>query len=236
MNMKRLLLVEDDQKLADMLSQYLGERDLAVTCARTITDAEEKVAESSFDIVVLDLTLPDGDGIDFCREFRKISSAPVLMLTARGDEMDRIVGLELGADDYLTKPFNPRELVARLRAILRRTETAHDPVERFEFGDVTLDFDRLLVTKGGNEISLTAHQFGLLKTLVERAGRVQSRDQLMDAMKGEEIEAFDRSIDVHISRIRAAIEDNPKKPKFIKTIRGTGYLFTPDPHGAKKEK
>ena len=234
--MKRLLLVEDDKKLAEMLSLYLGERDLTVTCAKTIAEANAKVAENSFDIVVLDLTLPDGDGIDFCRDFRKISTAPVLMLTARGDEMDKVVGLELGADDYLTKPFNPRELVARLRAILRRTDPAHNNrTKKIEFGDVIVDFDRLEATKTGNAISLTAHQFGLLKILVERADRVQSRDQLMDAMKGEEIEAFDRSIDVHISRIRAAIEDNPKKPQFIRTIRGSGYLFTPDPQNSNGE-
>ena len=234
--MKRLLLVEDDKKLAEMLSLYLGERDLTVTCAKTIAEANAKVAESSFDIVVLDLTLPDGDGIDFCRDFRKISTAPVLMLTARGDEMDKVVGLELGADDYLTKPFNPRELVARLRAILRRTDSVHtNRTKKIEFGDVIVDFDRLEATKTGNAISLTAHQFGLLKILVERADRVQSRDQLMDAIKGEEIEAFDRSIDVHISRIRAAIEDNPKKPQFIRTIRGSGYLFTPDPQNSNGE-
>jgi two-component system, OmpR family, phosphate regulon response regulator OmpR len=172
--------------------------------------------------------LPDLDGFEVLRSVRKASNIPVLMLTARGEETDRIVGLELGADDYLPKPFNPRELLARLSAILRRVrpqlEAKPDGVLRF--GRLDIDEGAREARMDGKVCALTSHQFELLRVLAERAGRVQTRDQLMQAVRGSDVEEFDRSIDVHISRIRAAIEDDPKHPRRIRTIRAVGYVFS----------
>jgi DNA-binding response OmpR family regulator len=174
--------------------------------------------------LVLDLTLPDMDGLEVCRQLRARRDLPVLMLTARGDAMDRVVGLELGADDSLPKPFEPRELLARLKAILRRGsyKAGSSPLR---FGRLEIDRDARAVRLDGVEKTLTSLQFGLLLALAENAGRVLSRDALMDLVRGETIDAFDRSIDVHVSRIRAAIEDDPKKPRRIITVRGAGYVF-----------
>jgi DNA-binding response OmpR family regulator len=170
--------------------------------------------------------LPDMDGLDVCRRIRATSDIPILMLTARGDEMDRIIGLELGADDYLPKPFNPRELLARLRAILRRQqEPANRHTSILRFGRLEIDRDRRQVHLDDEERSLTSYQFDLLRALAENPGRVMSREVLMDRVKGESLETFDRSIDVHISRIRAAIEDDPKRPRRVITVRGAGYVF-----------
>lgn len=235
--MRRLLLVEDDGKLAAMLAEYLGGRDFSVTHAATLAQARKLARGESFHIIVLDLMLPDGDGMEFCRELRGWSSTPVVMLTARGDEMDKVVGLEIGADDYLAKPFDPRELVARLRAVLRRATPAAANGARGKicFGDVVIDMDSMQVHKRGVKGNITARQFAILMALAERPGRVLSREALMDTVKGAELEPFDRSIDVHISRIRAIIEDDPKKPELIKTIRGEGYIFTGgQTHGRKK--
>jgi DNA-binding response OmpR family regulator len=173
--------------------------------------------------VVLDLMLPDMDGLEVCRRLRATSDTPVLMLTARGDTMDRVVGLEIGADDYLAKPFEPRELLARLRAILRRG--AARPAARLRFGRLEIDRDARVVRLDGAERPLTGHQYALLLALAENAGRVLSRDALMDLVRGEALEAFDRSIDVHVGRIRAAIEDDPRRPRRILTVRGAGYVF-----------
>jgi DNA-binding response OmpR family regulator len=172
--------------------------------------------------------LPDSDGLEICRQVRVSSNCPILMLTARGDPVDRIVGLELGADDYLPKPFEPRELLARLRAILRRSRAAPGSgaaTDLLRYGRLEIDRGARQARLDGAPCQLTGYQFALLLTLAEHAGRVMSRDALMDAVKGESIEAFDRSIDVHISRIRAAIEDDPKKPRRVITMRGTGYVF-----------
>jgi DNA-binding response OmpR family regulator len=175
--------------------------------------------------------LPDGDGMEFCRELRAPGSAamalPILMLTARGDEIDRIVGLELGADDYLPKPFNPRELAARLRALLRRRQTGgnSNADDVLRYGRLTVDRGARQAQVDGKACALTAYQFELLWVLATHPGRVLSRDALMDALRGTSIEAFDRSIDVHISRLRAAIEDDPKEPRRILTVRGAGYVF-----------
>ncbi len=181
----------------------------------------------SFDALILDLMLPDADGLDFCRRLRQSNDVPILMLTARGEPMDRVVGLELGADDYLAKPFEPRELQARLRAILRRKGTT-TTTDVLRFGRLEIDKGSRVVRIDGEERPITSYQFALLMALAERAGRVLSRDALMDLLKGEKLEAFDRSVDVHISRIRAAIEDDPKKPRRILTLRGTGYVFAKD--------
>ncbi len=221
---ERILLVEDDPRLAEMLVEYLGRAGFGVTVASRGRSALENLANTGFDAVVLDLMLPDMDGLDVCRRLRANDDTPVLMLTARGDAVDRIVGLELGADDYLSKPFEPRELVARLRAIVRRRKRGHTE-KALHFGRLELDTAARMVRLDGTECDLTAYQFDLLVALAKNAGRVLSREALMDLVKGESFESFDRSIDVHVSRIRAAIEDNPKKPRRIITVRAAGYVF-----------
>jgi DNA-binding response OmpR family regulator len=220
----RILLIEDDGRLAEMLSKYLGEAGLSVSVAGSGREGLARLGRELHEAVVLDLTLPDMDGLDVCRQLRAFSQTPVLMLTARGEPMDRVVGLEMGADDYLPKPFEPRELLARLRAILRRGPAAAAS-HVLRFGRLEIDRDARSVRVDGAERVLTAHQFALLQALAERAGRVLSRDALMDLVRGEALEAFDRSIDVHVSRIRAAIEDDPKRPRRLLTVRGAGYVF-----------
>ena len=225
---ERVLLIEDDSRLAGMVSEYLGKAGFHVIHAENGTRGLALHGREPVDVVILDLMLPDTDGLEICRLIRARSDSPILMLTARGDPMDRVVGLEMGADDYLPKPFEPRELLARLRAILRRSRAG----PRTGSNPDVLRYGRLEIDRGAREARLdgvlrllTGYQFALLLTLAEHAGRVMSRDALMDAVKGEPIEAFDRSIDVHISRIRAAIEDDPKKPRRVITVRGTGYVF-----------
>jgi DNA-binding response OmpR family regulator len=220
----RILLVEDDARLAAMVADYLGEAGFRPTVAGTGAAAQRQLKREQFDAVVLDLMLPDMDGLELCRHIRAESNIPLLMLTARGDPLDRVVGLELGADDYLPKPFEPRELLARLRAILRRQHSAAT-TDVLRFGRLEIDRGARQVRVDGQEKPLTAYQFTLLLALAERAGRVLSRDAMMDLIKGTMLDDFDRSIDVHISRIRAAIEDDPKKPRRILTVRGAGYVF-----------
>jgi DNA-binding response OmpR family regulator len=224
---ERILLVEDDVRLAEMISEYLGEAGFHVATARNGTDALTHLDDADCAAVVLDLTLPDIDGLDICRQLRTKSDTPVLMLTARGDAMDRIVGLEIGADDYLPKPFQPRELLARLRAILRRRAgaSASSAQRPLRFGTLEIDRDAHVLRVDGAERNVTSYQFALLMAMAQNAGRVLSREVLMDLVKGEAFEAFDRTIDVHISRIRAAIEDDAKHPRRIITVRGTGYVF-----------
>lgn len=221
---QHILLIEDDTRLAEMLRDYLGESGFVVSQAASGGAGLRLHARDRFDAIVLDVMLPDIDGIEVCRQIRADAAIPILMLTARGHATDRIVGLEMGADDYLPKPFEPRELLARLRAILRRGASTRQ-------GDV-LAFGRLEIDRGAREAridgvvhELTSYQFDLLVALAERPGRVMAREALMDLVKGEALEAFDRSIDVHISRIRASLEDDPKKPRRIITIRGAGYVF-----------
>ena len=220
---ERVLLVEDDIRLAEMISEYLGEAGFVVGVVGNGADALEQLASDASDAVVLDLTLPDMDGLDVCRQWRAKADTPILMLTARGDALDRIIGLEIGADDYLPKPFQPRELLARLRAILRRRGGTSGRMLRF--GRLEIDRDAHTLRVDGVERTLTSYQFALLAAMAEQAGRVLSRETLMDLVKGEALEAFDRSIDVHISRIRAAIEDDAKHPRRIITVRGSGYVF-----------
>jgi DNA-binding response OmpR family regulator len=208
-----------------MLCEYLGRAGFQLTVA-TLGAKAVRDLDSGYDAVILDLMLPDMDGLDVCRQIRAKSDTPVLMLTARGDAVDRIIGLELGADDYLPKPFEPRELLARLRAILRRRgpgKTSSDHIRHF--GRLELDSAARAVHLDGARCELTGYQFDLLWALAENAGRVLSREALMDKVKGEQLEVFDRSIDVHMSRIRAAIEDDPKKPRRVITVRGAGYVF-----------
>ena len=226
---ERILMIDDDNRLAGMVQDYLGGAGFRVSVAGTGREGEALLKRETFDAVILDLMLPDADGLDLCRRLRASSDVPILMLTARGEPMDRVVGLELGADDYLAKPFEPRELQARLRAILRRKGSGGTaPAEILRFGRLEIDKGARVVRIDGEERTITSYQFAILLVLAERAGRVLSRDALMDVLKGEKLEAFDRSVDVHISRIRAAIEDDPKKPRRILTLRGTGYVFAKD--------
>ncbi|HYX04547.1 MAG TPA: response regulator [Reyranella sp.] len=224
---ERILMIDDDSRLAGMVSDYLGGAGFRVTVAGSGREGEALLKRQTFDALILDLMLPDVDGLDLCRRLRASTDVPILMLTARGEPMDRVVGLEIGADDYLAKPFEPRELQARLRAILRR-KTAPPRAEILRFGRLEIDKGARVVRVDGEERTVTSYQFALLLALAERAGRVLSRDTLMDLLKGEKLEAFDRSVDVHISRIRAAIEDDPKKPRRILTVRGAGYVFARD--------
>ena len=207
-----------------MVAEYLGPHGFEVTLAPTAAKGLAQAERGAFAAVLLDVMLPDLDGFEVCRRIRAASDLPVLMLTARGDAADRIVGLELGADDYLPKPFQPRELLARLRAILRRRKGA-GPANGLRFGRLEIDRGARVVRVDGEERALTSHQFDLLVALAEHYGRVLSREQLMDLLRGEALEAFDRSIDVHVSRIRAAIEDDPKRPRRLLTVRGAGYVF-----------
>jgi len=231
---QRLLMIEDDQRLADMVAVYLTQNGFEVTHAGTVAVGLEKLAmaetDRPFSILLLDIMLPDGNGLDVCRQIRSLNHSanaiPIVMLTAKGDAMDRVVGLELGADDYLAKPFEPRELLARLRAVLRRPRTAEiNASSLMRFGDLEIDRDARILRVQGRDVSVTSYQFNLLVAMAERPGRVLSREQLMDALKGEALEAYDRSIDVHIGRLRTAIEVDPKKPKRIITVRGVGYVF-----------
>ena len=227
---RRILVVDDDPALARMLGEYLDRAGYRVVSRTTMAEGFAAARREAFDAVILDIMLPDGDGLDLCRRLRAESDVPILMLTARGDPPDRIVGLELGADDYLPKPFNPRELLARIRAILRRRETGGARAETLRFGTLEIDRTARVVRLEGEERPITSHQFELLWTLATRAGQVLSRDALMQLVRGEDLEAFDRSIDVHVSRIRQAIEADPRHPRRILTVRGVGYVFSRSPH------
>ena len=231
MTRQHLLMIEDDARLAAMVGEYLGQAGYGFTHA---LDGAEGLAELQIvapDLVILDLMLPDMDGLEVCRRIKASGSATaVLMLTAKGDPMDRIVGLEIGADDYLPKPFEPRELLARVRAVLRRGSEAAANSNgaaqiTLHFGSLEIDRDARTVRVAGDLRELTSYQFDLLAALAERAGRVLTRDQIMEAVRGRELEAFDRSIDVHMGRIRQAIEVDAKEPKRILTVRGVGYVF-----------
>ena len=232
MTTSQLLMIEDDSRLARMVGDYLGQSGFGFHHAADGLSGLEQLQQQGADLVILDLMLPDIDGLDVCRRIRALPSAmakvPVLMLTAKGDPMDRIIGLELGADDYLPKPFEPRELLARIRAVLRRRgdhATAAPNGTLLRFGSLEIDRDARSVTVAGALVDLTSYQFDLLVAMAERAGRVLTRDQIMEAVRGRELEAFDRSIDVHMGRIRAAIEVDAKSPKRILTVRGVGYVF-----------
>jgi DNA-binding response OmpR family regulator len=224
----RLLLIDDDARLTDMLGDYLRRNGYEVDAAGSLAAGRERLRGGAYDALLLDLMLPDGDGLDLTRELRadaRWRRLPLLMLTARGEPMDRIVGLELGADDYLPKPFEPRELLARVKALLRRASPDPGGDDVLAFGRLEVDLGARQARLDGKPCELTSHQFELLVVLAKSPGRVLSRDQIMDALKGHPLEAFDRSIDVHISRIRAVIEDDPKNPKRVLTVRGSGYVF-----------
>ncbi|MDC6170400.1 response regulator [Paucibacter sp. XJ19-41] len=224
----RLLLVDDDARLTSMLGDYLTAAGFEVESAHSLAQGRQALEAALPDLLVLDLMLPDGDGLDFCRSLRgeaRTRRLPVLMLSARGEPMDRILGLELGADDYLAKPFEPRELQARVKALLRRAEPEGQADDVLRFGRLEIDLAARVARLDGKPCDLTSHQFDLLVVLAQSPGRVLSRDQIMDALKGHPLDAFDRSIDVHVSRIRALIEDDAKNPRRVLTVRGVGYVF-----------
>ena len=225
------LLIDDDSRLAALVTEYLGEHGIDVTVASDARRGLVALKSGRFDVVLLDVMLPGIDGLETCRRIRatpELAAIPIVMLTARGDDVDKVVGLELGADDYVAKPFNPRELLARIRAVLRRTAPATPGRPRFRTGQLEIDFDAREVVVDGTRVVLTHYEFELLAVLARSAGRVLSREQVLDGLKGQEYEAFDRSIDVHVSKLRAKIERDPKAPRYIKTVRGVGYALMRD--------
>ncbi len=220
------LLVEDDARLARLTAEYLTGHGVVVTHVADGRKGLEEALRGGWDVLLLDLMLPGRDGLEICREVRARSDVPIIVLTARGEEADRVMGLELGADDYLPKPFSPRELLARIRAVTRRAQGRAGPRnESITVGSLHLDPAARRVTLDGEEVPLTGYEFDLLRALAERAGRILSREQLMELARGSAEEAFDRSIDVHVSRLRQKLGDDPKRPRLIKTVRGVGYLL-----------
>ncbi len=233
----RILVVEDDREIASLVARYLGANEYHVTIAGDGRAMDAKLADGSYDLIVLDLMLPGEDGLEICRRLSVDPRIPIVILTARGSEFDRIVGLELGAADYLAKPFEPRELLARIRAVLRRTGLGATQEERpaprsLVFDGYELDtLARRLTGEGGVEIALTGAEFDLLQVLIEHRDRVMSRDRLLDLTRGRTGGPFDRSVDILISRIRHKIEADPRHPTMIRTMRTGGYIFVPEVHG-----
>jgi two-component system OmpR family response regulator len=218
------LLVEDDTRLAALTAEYLRGHGVQVIVAVDGAAGLAEARRARFDVVLLDLMLPGRSGLEVCRELRSRSDVPILILTARGEEADRVLGLELGADDYLTKPFSPRELLARIQAQVRRARGQAGPTTQpLVLGDLELDPGSLRATLAGRELSLTGYEFQLLRVLAERAGQVLSRERLLELVRGSAEESFDRSVDVHVSRLRAKLGDDPKRPRWLKTVRGAGY-------------
>ena len=234
----RVLVVDDDRKLCLLVSEYLSPMGFSVSLAHTGDDGLEKALSGDFDVVILDVMMPGMDGFEVLAQLRKKSDIPVLMLTSRGDETDRIVGLEIGADDYLPKTFSSRELLARLRAVVRRSmmeaKTKDEETDTLiERGALRLNPDSREVSLDGDLLEITAVEFDMLTTLIRSEGRVLSRDQLLDEIRGRDYEVFDRSIDMHISSLRKKLKDDPKNPKYIKTVRSVGYMFLEDRAGSK---
>jgi DNA-binding response OmpR family regulator len=224
------LLVEDDPRLAALTAEYLRGHGVQVVVAADGNAGLLDATRTHFDIVLLDLMLPGRSGLEVCRELRSRSDVPILILTARGEEADRVLGLELGADDYLTKPFSPRELLARIQAQVRRARGQAGPAtRRVVLGPLELDPGSLRATLAGRDVPLTAYEFQLLRVLAERAGQVLSRERLLELVRGSAEEAFDRSVDVHVSRLRAKLGDDPKHPRWLKTVRGVGYQLVAPP-------
>jgi len=237
----KILVVDDDARLRDLLNRYLSEQGFAVRVSNDATDMNRQLARERYDLMILDLMLPGEDGLSICRRLRGGGEKmPIIMLTAKGDEVDRIVGLEIGADDYLPKPFNPRELVARIQAVLRRQPPPAPPGapsadhQIVEFGPFRLDLAARALSRDGAEVALTTGEFALLKVLTQHPRTPLSRDKLMELARGREFGAFDRSIDVQVSRLRKLIEPDPSKPAYIQTVWGFGYVFIPDGKGSER--
>jgi two-component system alkaline phosphatase synthesis response regulator PhoP len=229
--MRTILIVDDEPKITRLACDYLEHAGFAVQTARDGAAALSAVRIAKPDLIVLDLGLPDMDGLDVTRAVRKDSNVPIVMLTARGEESDKLVGLELGADDYLTKPFSPKELVARVRAVLRRAENAREPAavgETLRVADVEFDLPRMRVLRADQVVDLTATEFELLVTLARQPGRIFSRAQLLDAVRGTAFESYERAIDAHIKNIRRKLEPDPREPRYVLTVYGMGYKFAED--------
>jgi len=230
----KILVVDDDEKLRDLVIEYLQREGFSVYGVVDGEEMDEYLSTHTADLIVLDLMLPGEDGLSIARRLRKTQETPILILSARGDEIDRIVGLEVGADDYLPKPFNPRELLARIRAILRRSEAQHPPAEanneqprQYHFGEFTIDLTTNSLIRGKEIIDLTPGDFALLEVFVSKPNRILSRDMLIELLKGYERSPYDRSVDVRITRLRKKIETDPVHPQYIRTVWGKGYMFTP---------
>ena len=224
-NMKQILVVEDERRIAQIVRDYLERAGYRVTVASSGPEALAAARARLPDLIVLDLGLPQMDGLDVTRKLRRDSNVPIIMLTARVDESDKLIGLELGADDYVTKPFSPKELVARVRSVLRRTELTPDPNVVVRAGEVTLDRLRMQAKVEGRALELTPTEFELLITLARQPGRVFTRAQLLDSIRGVEVESFDRAVDAHIKNLRRKIEPDPRNPKYLLTVHGMGYKF-----------
>ena len=233
MDNKKILVVDDDPGLRELLQEYLTTQGYEVEAVADGSAMEQALQHNTVNLVILDLMLPGEDGLSLARKLRARSKLPIIMLSARGEDVDRIIGLEVGADDYLAKPFNPRELLARIRAVLRRNDEPRadnetlEKGEKYRFGSFQLDMNSRSLSKAGLEISLTAGEFNLLRIFIEHPNRVLNRDHLMDLMKGYERSPFDRSIDVRVTRLRRKIETDPATPEYVRTVWGEGYLFTP---------
>jgi two-component system alkaline phosphatase synthesis response regulator PhoP len=226
--MQTILVVDDEPRIATLARDYLEHAGFAVITAGDGPTALTTVRQRRPDLVVLDLGLPGLDGLDVTRELRRDSSVPIVMLTARDDELDKLLGLELGADDYVTKPFSPRELVARVRAVLRRAERPPEAGETIRAGDVTLDLPRMRAEVAGRAVDLTPTEFQLLATLVARPGRIFTRAQLLDAVRGVTFETYERAIDSHVKNLRRKVEPDPRRPRYVLTVYGVGYRFADD--------
>ena len=227
----KILIVDDDPRLRELLNRYLGDQGFLTHAVADGDAMERHLAKEPTDLIILDLMLPGDDGLTLARRLRKTSNTPIIILSARGDDVDRIVGLEVGADDYLPKPFNPRELLARIRAVLRRKcpDEPHNQAPHIRsFGHYQLNLDNHTLSKDGVNIPLTASELALIEVFTEHPNRILSRDRLVDLLKGYDRSPFDRSIDVRVTRLRRKIEHDPKSPQFIRTIWGKGYLFTPN--------
>lgn len=221
-----VLVIDDDEKLNSLLKDYLRQFGYSVFAAAHPGQGLKMITEHAPDIIILDIMLPGMDGFEVCKEIRKTSDVPIIMLTARGEVTDRIVGLEIGADDYMPKPFEPRELLARLQSILRRVEGSKvNQRNGAQFGSLRIDFDRQAAYFDEVDLELTTAEYEILSLLIKKQGKVLSRDRILDAIRGIEWEAFNRSVDVLISRLRQKLKDDPKNPRFIKTIWGSGYMF-----------
>jgi DNA-binding response OmpR family regulator len=226
--MKTVLVVDDEPKIVQLARDYLEHAGFAVLTARDGRAALASLRSAKPDLVVLDLGLPGLDGLDVTRAARKDSNVPIVMLTARGEESDKLVGLELGADDYIVKPFSPKELVARVRAVLRRAESAGEvsSAEVIRAGDVALDVPRMRVTVGDRPVDVTPTEFHLLAALARQPGRIFTRAQLLDAVRGVAFESYERAIDAHVKNLRRKIEPNPREPRYVLTVYGVGYKFS----------
>ncbi len=225
---KKILVVDDEKKIVDVVRGYLEQAGMMVVTANDGSQALAVFRHEKPDLVLLDLNLPGLDGLDVARALRKESAVPIIMLTARVEEMDRLIGLELGADDYIVKPFSPREVVARVRAVLRRTGGETRPAETFRAGELVLDMDKHTLTLGGRPVELTPTEFDLLAVLMQNPGRAFTRLQLLDRVQGAAYEGYERTLDAHVKNLRAKIGDDPKAPRYILTVFGVGYKFTED--------